>query len=93
MDIELQVIRHLPRESQATIAVIDEYCSIYRDLFVDVRSYECLKWLHLGIIAEISRKSMPEISKVTGVNSAQSLHHFIAKSPWSVEKLREVRLG
>lgn len=35
---------------------------------------------------------MPEIAKVVGINSAQSLHHFIADSPWSVTKLKEKRL-
>ena len=34
----------------------------------------------------------PEISKVVGMNSAQALHHFVAKSPWSVEKFRSRRI-
>jgi SRSO17 transposase len=36
---------------------------------------------------------LPEIAKVVGINSAQSLHHFIAKSPGSVSSLRTRRLG
>ena len=28
-----------------------------------------------------------------GINSAQSLHHFIAKSPWSVTEIRNRRLS
>lgn len=92
MDVEAQILKHLAREAQSSIVFIDEYCSSYRDLFAEVRSYECFKWLHLGIISTTSRKSLPEISKVTGINSAQSLHHFIAKSPWSAEKMKARRL-
>lgn len=39
----------------------------------------------------IKRKSLPEISKAIGRVSAQSLHHFIANSPWSVDSLRKIR--
>jgi SRSO17 transposase len=49
----------------------DEYCGGYKDLFPEVRSYECFKYLHLGIISEIKRKSLPEIAKVVGLKSAQ----------------------
>ena len=48
--------------------------------------------LHLGIITTLARKSLPKISKVVGVNSAHALHHFVAESPWSVEKFRSRRL-
>jgi SRSO17 transposase len=36
---------------------------------------------------------LPEIAKVTGIYSAQSLHHFLAQSPWSVIEVRERRLS
>ncbi len=45
-----------------------------------------------GILSPIKRKSLPEIAKVVGINSSQSLHHFIANSPWSVEELGRRRL-
>jgi SRSO17 transposase len=93
MDVELQIIKHLARDPQPTVSVIDEYCSSYRDLFPEVRSYECFKYLHLGIISPIKRKSLPEIAKIAGINSAQSLHHFIAQSPWSVIEIKERRLS
>ena len=35
---------------------------------------------------------MPEIAKVVGISSAQSLHHFLAESPWSVEEFRTYAL-
>jgi SRSO17 transposase len=81
MDVELQILKHLAREAQPTVGFIDEYCAGYKDLFPEVRSYECFKYLHLGIISEIKRKSLPEIAKVVGLKSAQSLHHFMAASP------------
>ncbi len=45
-----------------------------------------------GIISAIKRKSLPEIAKVVGIFSHQSLHHFLANSPWSVEELKARRL-
>ncbi len=93
MDVELQILKHLARAAQPSIVFIDDCCNSYKNLFAEVRSYECFKWLHLGIISTISRKSLPEISKITGINSAQSLHHFMARSPWSVETMREKRFS
>lgn len=92
MDVELQILKHLPRDPQPTVSIIDEYCSEYKDLFKEVRNYECFKYLHLGIVSQIPRKSLPEIAKVVGLNSPQSLHHFIANSPWSVCDLKKRRL-
>lgn len=93
MDVELQILKHLARDAHSTAPVIDEYCAEYKDLFKEVRSYECFKYLHLGIISSIKRKSLPEIAKTVGMISAQSLHHFINNSPWSVDKLQEKRLN
>jgi SRSO17 transposase len=92
MDVELQILKHLRRDAHPTVGVIDEYCEEYRDIFKEVRNYECFKYLHLGIISTLKRKSLPEIAKVVSINSAQSLHHFIANSDWSVEKVRNKRL-
>lgn len=58
-----------------------------------MRSSECFKYLHLGIVSEIQRKSLPEIAKAVGLNSSQSLHHFLAKSPWRVGEVKERRLA
>jgi SRSO17 transposase len=69
MDVELQILKHLKREAQPTVAVIAQYCQAYHDLFPEVRSYECFKYLHQGIISPIARKSLPEIAKVVGINS------------------------
>jgi SRSO17 transposase len=92
MDVELQILKHLARDAHPTVAVIDEYCAEYKDLFKEVRNYECFKYLHLGIMSPIKRKSLPEIAKAVSINSAQSLHHFLANSDWSVDKLKQKRL-
>ena len=81
-----------PRIPNITITLIDNYCSAYQELFPEVRSYEAFKRLHLGITAEIKRKTLPAIAKAVGLNNEQSLHHFLTESPWSVEAVRKQRL-
>ncbi len=83
----------MARDAYPTVAIVDEYCAEYKDLFKEVRNYECFKYLHLGIISPIKRKSLPEIAKVVSINSAQSLHHFLANSEESVSKLKSRRLN
>lgn len=39
-----------PREAVNIVTFIDNYCAVYRNLFVDVRSFEAFKYLHLGMI-------------------------------------------
>jgi SRSO17 transposase len=92
MDVELQILKHLARDAQPTVAIIDEYCAQYKELFKEVRNYEYFKYLHLEIISAIRRKSLPEIAKVVSINSAQSLDHFIANSEESVNELKSRRL-
>ncbi len=93
MDVEIQVLKHLARDDTPTVPSIDQYCRLYKNLFPEVRSYEYFKYLHLGIISPIKKKTLPEIAKVVGINSPQSLHHFISKSPWSTQELQTKRLS
>jgi SRSO17 transposase len=65
-----------PRAARPTVRFIDEYCTSYKNLFPEVRSFEAFKQLHLGIISDIKRKSLPEIAKVAGLENYQSLHHL-----------------
>lgn len=44
-------------------------------------------------MSQIKRKSLPEIAKVVSINSAQSLHHFLANSDWSLDNLKQRRLN
>jgi SRSO17 transposase len=75
-----------------TVAFIDQYCALYHDQFPDVRSFEHFKLLHLGLVAELRRKSLPAIAKAVGLHDGQELHHFLALSPWKVADLRHERL-
>jgi SRSO17 transposase len=79
------------RQPAPTINFVDEYCTAYRELFNDVRSYEHLCLLHVGLISDLPRKSLPAISKHVGANP-QALHHFIANADWNLEQLRTKRL-
>jgi SRSO17 transposase len=79
------------RDPTPTVSFIDEYCAAYRDLFEDVRSFEHLCLLHLGLISDLPRKSLPAIGHRVGADP-QALHNFIANANWSLEKLREKRL-
>lgn len=81
-----------PRAARPTIKFIDEYCASYRNLFSDVRGFEAFKHLHIGMISSIKRKTLPAIAEIVGLPNEQSLHHFLTKSPWSIQRLRNQRL-
>jgi len=83
----------LPKEAVTTVTFIDNYCAAYRNLFPEVRSFEAFKFLHLGMISEIPRKSLPAIAQAVGLPNDQVLHHFLTESPWQVEALRKQRLS
>ncbi|MEJ1931870.1 IS701 family transposase, partial [Nostoc sp. NIES-2111] len=50
------------RQPVSTVAFIDNYCQHYYSLFEDVRHFEAFKFLHLGILSEIPRKTLPLIA-------------------------------
>ena len=81
-----------PRSARPTIRFIDDYCDLYQPLFTDVRTFEAFKYLHVGMLSEIKRKSLPAIAKVVGLDNAQSLHHCLSDAPWSAMALRRYRL-
>jgi SRSO17 transposase len=80
------------RQPVATVGFVDDYCLLYRSVFGDVRSYECFKYLHVGMISPLPRKTLPEIAKISGLKDGQSLHHFLRDGVWSVEQVRTIRL-
>jgi SRSO17 transposase len=80
------------REARPTIRFVDEYCQLYERLFPEVRSFEAFKLLHLGLVSEIKRKSLPAIAKAVGLDNQQNLHHFLTESPWTTQQLRQKRL-
>ena len=81
-----------PRLPSPTVNFVDEYCAAYQTLFPQVRSYEAFKHLHLGMISDIKRKSLPAIAKVVGLDNEQSLHHFLTESPWRAADLMTERI-
>lgn len=81
-----------PRTPVPTVAFIDEYCQHYRNLFSDVRNFEAFKFLHLGMISEVKRKSLPAIARAVGLSDGQELHHFLRDTPWDTKAFREMRL-
>ena len=81
------------RITRPTIRFVDEYCRLFEGLFPEVRSLEAFKLLHLGMVSEIKRKSLPAIARAVGLENHQNLHHFLTESPWTAQQLREHRLG
>ena len=81
-----------PRTARPTIGFVDQYCQLYSDLFPEVRSFEAFKLLHLGMVSEIKRKSLPGIARAVGLDNPQNLHHFLSESPWSAASIRQRRL-
>jgi SRSO17 transposase len=79
------------RAPAPTVAFVDDYCAQYRDLFGDVREFEQFTLLHVGLLAETKRKSLPRIAKTVQAD-AQALHHFLTKGHWSTKALRARRL-
>ena len=80
------------REARPTLGFIDEYCQLYEGLFPQVRSYEAFKFLHLGMVSELKRKSLPALAKAVGLPNSQNLLHFLTESPWSRAELQKRRL-
>ena len=81
-----------PRAPQPTVTFIDDYCEQYRSIFPEVRSFEAFKYLHVGMLSDIKRKTLPAIARLVGAN-AQSLHHFLSESRWDVTDVRYRRLA
>lgn len=81
-----------PRQAAETIKFVDDYCEWYKTLFPEVRSLYAFKYLHVGMISEIKRKTLPAISRAVGLSNEQGLLHFLTESPWKTSQLREARL-
>lgn len=79
------------RPAIETVHFVDSYAAAYRDLFGDVRSFDHFTRLHLGLISDVARKSLPAISRIVGTDP-QALHHFVAHADCDVTHLRQRRL-
>jgi len=47
-----------PREARPTLRFVDEYCQLFAHLFPEVRSFKAFKYLHMGMISDLKRKSL-----------------------------------
>ena len=81
-----------PRAARSTLRFVDEYCELYAHLFPEVRSFEAFKYLHVGMVSELKRKTLPAIARAVGLDNEEGLHHLLTKSPWTVTRLRQTRL-
>jgi SRSO17 transposase len=82
----------MPRAPKTPVGLIDQYCAYYQAIFPEVRSLEQFTALHLGMITESPRKTLPAIARAVGGEDAQALHYFLPHSPWKVSALRKKRL-
>ncbi len=82
-----------PRPPVSTVRLVDNYCRVYEHLFSDVRGFEAFKYLHLGLVAPLPRKTLPAIAKAVGLPNEQGLLHVLTDAPWRVEALRYQRLA
>ena len=80
------------REPASTIKFLDDCCQWYKKLFPEVRSFEAFKYLNVGMISDIKRKTLPAIARVIGLSNEQGLLHFLAESAGKLEQLRQTRL-
>ena len=79
------------RQATATVTFVDEYGERYQDLFPDVRSFEQFKYLLVGMLSELKRKTLPAIAKAVGAD-AQLLHRPGRRGDRVVQQLRIGRL-
>lgn len=76
-----------PRPAQPTVQFVDSYCQLYQNLFPEVRSFENFKYLHVGMISEIKRKTLPAIAKIVSGESLKELSAMVAQKLDISEKL------
>lgn len=60
-----------PRLPALTIKFVDDYCQWYQILFPEVRSFEAFKYLHVGMISAIKRKTLPAIARMAELDNEQ----------------------
>jgi SRSO17 transposase len=56
----------VPRALKTPMGFVDQYCAPYQEGFPEVRSFEQFKFLHLGLLAALPRKTLPASARVVG---------------------------
>ncbi len=81
------------RKAKKTVQCVDTYSELYKDIFPEVRAYEAFKYIIVGMLSNIKRKSLPGIASLLGLENEQGLLHFITDSPWKSKELEKRRLN
>lgn len=81
-----------PREAIRTITFVDNYCAAYQNLFPEVRSFEVFKFLHLGMISEIPRKSLPAIALISRITKRPSFASFFNRITLECRSIEEPKV-
>ncbi len=81
------------RKAKKTVQCVDTYSELYKDIFPEVRAYEAFKYIIVGMLSNIKRKSLPRIASLLGLENEQGLLHFITDSPWKSKELEKRRLN
>ena len=81
-----------PRHAEPTLQFIEEHCEKFRDLFEEVRTFENFQALHLGLLSQLPRKSLPALAKFLGLPNPQRLHHVLVTPHLSTQELAQRRL-
>ena len=81
-----------PRTPRPTVQCVDTYCELYRDLFIEVRAYESFKYLQLGLISDLKRKSLPAIAKAVGLENAIVTTSFYQSITLASRRLRKKKI-
>jgi SRSO17 transposase len=70
-----------PRSAKPTVKFVDDYCQWYQPIFPEVRSFEAFKNLHIGMLADIKRKSLPAIAIFSGARAGTIIAPFSHSIP------------
>jgi SRSO17 transposase len=76
----------LARDPQPTVEIVDEYCAEYKDLFKEVRNYECFKYLHLIFKVFKPKGTLKESDKYkTKIELASEIITELMESGFNIE--------
>ena len=81
-----------PRRSAPTLKFVDEYCQLYQNLFPEVRNFEAFKYLHMGCVSDIKRKTLPEIAEIVWLDNHQALHDFFNINLLECKRIKKAKV-
>ena len=80
------------RDAAPTLDVIERHCAQFRDLFDEVRTFENFQSLHLGLLAQLPRKSLPALARFLELPNPQRLHHLLTTPHLSTADIEHRRI-